>query len=153
MEEFERKQLLERIDREGVTVGATIPEKITVQGEEVALQEFVFAMNRRDRIPPGEADRVAEAKRNLRRERRDRRQRIEDHATELTFREGQALAESIIGIDRALAALDSLSADDGVEEEAAAREAADRKRWLSFLRQVLGRDDTGPSAGHGRGRP
>lgn len=153
MKEFERKQLLERIDREGVTVGATIPEEITVQGETVALQEFVFAMQRRDRIPPGEADRVAAAKRNLRRERLQRRQRLEDDA-ELTYREGEALADSIVGIDRALGALDRLEDGRGIEEEAADREAADRRRWLSFLRQVLGRDDADARAGGpGRGGP
>jgi len=78
MKEFERKQLLERINREGATVGASIPDRITVQGEEVALQEFVFEVKRRDTVPPGERERVEQAKKNLRRERLQRKQRIED---------------------------------------------------------------------------
>ncbi|MFB6172645.1 MAG: DUF5788 family protein [Haloarculaceae archaeon] len=147
MEEFERKQLLERIEREGATVGASIPERITVQGEEVALQEFVFEMRRRETVPSGERERVEQAKRNLRRERLQRKQRIE--AGEVSFEEGERLAESIIGIDRALSALESLGRQQDIESEAAAQEAADQKRWMSFLKQVLGQDDTSP---RGRGR-
>jgi hypothetical protein len=78
MKEFERKQLLERINREGATVDASIPDRIAVQGEEVALQEFVFEVERRDTVPPGERERVEQAKKNLRRERLQRKQRIED---------------------------------------------------------------------------
>ncbi|WP_254543334.1 DUF5788 family protein [Halomarina pelagica] len=137
MEEFERKQLLERIDREGATVGASIPETITVQGEEVNLREFVFEIKRRETVPSGERERVDRAKRNLRRERLQRKQRIE--RGEVSYEEGRALVESIVGIDRALEALQNLGPAN-VEAEARAQEAADQKRWVSFLRQVLGDD-------------
>jgi hypothetical protein len=145
--EFERKQLLERVEREAATVGAEIPETIVVQGEEVNLQEFVFEIKRRDTVPPGERDRVEQAKRNLRRERIQRLERIEDG--EVGFDEGERLAESIIGIDRALDALEGLDTTD-LEREAEAQEAADRKRWMKFLRKALGHDDTSHNT---RGRP
>ncbi|WP_254537298.1 DUF5788 family protein [Halomarina litorea] len=139
MKEFERKVLLERIDREGATVGARIPERIEVQGEQVDLSEFVFEIKRRDTVPPGERDRVDQAKKNLRREKLQRRQRIEDD--EVTFEEGEDLAESIIGIDRALSALESLGPAN-LEDEAKRKEALDQKRWMGFLKQVLGREST-----------
>jgi hypothetical protein len=144
MEEFERKQLLERIDREGATIGASIPDRITVQGEEIELQQFVFEMQRRDTIPPGERERVERAKRNLRRDRLQRKQRIENEA-DLTFEEGEELAESVIGIDRALGALESLGSERSIEDEEQAQEAADRKRWMSFLKKVLGNEDDSTS--------
>jgi hypothetical protein len=144
--EFERKQLLERVEREAATVGAEIPETIAVQGEEVDLQEFVFEIKRRETVPPGERDRVEQAKRNLRRERIQRLERIENG--EVSFDEGERLAESIIGIDRALDALEGLNTD--LEREAEAQEAADRKRWMKFLRKALGHDDTSHNT---RGRP
>ncbi|MXR50565.1 hypothetical protein GRX03_02940 [Halovenus sp. WSH3] len=150
MREFERKQLLERIERESATVGASIPEEITVQGNEIDLQEFVFEIRRRDTIPQGERERVERAKKNLRRERLQRKQRIEDG--EITYEEGDRLAEAIIGIDRALNELESLGPVD-IEAEAQAQEAADRKRWMSFLRKALGHADD--DSGHGvsgRGR-
>ena len=146
MKEFERKVLLERIDREGATVGARIPDQIEVQGEAVDLQEFVFEIKRRDTIPDGERERVDRAKKNLRRERLQRRQRIEEG--EIPLEEGEELAESIIGIDRALSALESLGPVD-IEGEANRQEAMDQKRWMKFLKQALGKES---SSGRGRGR-
>lgn len=140
MKEYERKQLLARVDREGATVGADIPDEITVQGERLALREFVFETRSQGTIPAGERDRVEEAKKNLRRERLARRQRIEEG--DITREEGEELTESIIGIDRALHALSDLGTTD-IEREANAKEMADRKRWLSFLKQALGRDESG----------
>ncbi|PSP88962.1 hypothetical protein BRC87_08415 [Halobacteriales archaeon QS_4_66_20] len=151
MREFERKQLLERIERESATVGVDIPERITVQGKPIDLQSFVFEIKRRETIPPGERDRVERAKKNLRRERLQRKQRIEE--AEVSFEEGERLAESIIGIDRALSALEQLGPVD-LEAEANAQETADRKRWMKFLKQALGHADSDSSHGTmgGRGR-
>ncbi|WP_247001937.1 DUF5788 family protein [Halosolutus gelatinilyticus] len=139
MQPYERKQLLERVDREGATVGADIPKTIAVQGEEIDLRQFVFEIKRRETVPPGERDRVEQAKRNLRRERLERLELIEEG--DITREEGEELARSIIGIDRALNALQSLGPTD-LEREQKANQAADTKRWMSFLKQALGRDDS-----------
>ena len=141
MQEYQRKQLLERIGRESATLGVDIPDRIDVQGRDVNLHEFVFEIKRLDRVPKGERERVERAKKNLRRERLARKQRIEE--ADISFEEGEALAEAIIGIDRALEALGSLGPVD-VEAEAKRQEAADTKRWVNFLKQALGRDDNGP---------
>ncbi len=138
MQEFERKRLLERVEREGATVGADIPEEIEIQGEEVALQEFVFEIRRRETVPAGERERVDRAKRNLRRERLQRKQRLEDG--DISHEEGTELASAIIGIDRALGALEQLGPVD-IEREAQTKEAADRKRWMDFLRKALGHEE------------
>ena len=148
MREFERKQLLERIEREGATVGASIPEEVEVQGETVALQKFVFETRKRETVPPGERERVERAKKNLRRERLQRKQRIEE--ADISYEEGERLVKSVVGIDRALNALEQLGQTD-LEAEVEAKEAADRKRWMNFLRQALGRDDDSAGAGVGRG--
>lgn len=137
MQAYERKQLLARIDREGATIGASIPEEITVQGEPLALSEFVFETRARESVPAGERDRLERAKRNLRRERIARRERLEEG--EISRAKGEALAESIIGIDRALHALSDLETAN-IEAEAKAQEAADQKRWVSFLKQALGNE-------------
>ena len=138
MKEYQRKQLLERVGRDGSTVGSRIPDTITVQGEQLDLQTFVFESNRRETIPPGDRERVETAKRNLRRERVDRLERIEENR--VSYEEGERLADSIIGIDRALNALDQLEPVD-LEAEAERKSAADRKRWTRFLQKALGRDD------------
>jgi hypothetical protein len=143
MKEYEREILLERIGRESATVGADIPDRIDVQGEEIDLRTFVFEIKRRETVPAGERERVERAKKNLRRERLQRKQEIE--SGEITFEAGEELAAAIIGIDRALNALESLGATD-LEAEERRNEAADTKRWMNFLKQALGRDD-GPRLG------
>ena len=142
MQPYERKQLLERVDREGATVGADIPDRIEVQGEELELRTFVFEIKRRETVPPGERERVEQAKRNLRRERLERLELIEEG--DISREEGEELARSIIGIDRALNALQRLGPTD-LEREEKAQQAADTKRWLSFLKQALGSDDDAAS--------
>lgn len=148
MKEFQRKQLLERIEREGATIGASIPDQITIQGEEIDLQEFVFEIRRRDTIPQGERDRVERAKKNLRRERLKRKQRIEDE--QISYEEGEQLANAIIGIDRALVELEQLGPVN-LEQEQQAQKAADQKRWMQFLKKALGQED-GDSHGVSRGQ-
>jgi len=145
VKEFQRKQLLERIERDGATVGASIPDQISVQGEEIALREFVFEIRRREAVPPAEEERVDRAKRNLRRERVERKQRIEDG--DISFAEGERLAAAVIGLDRALTELETLEPVD-IEAEADAQSTADRKRWLNFLKKATGRADSDHS---GRG--
>ena len=140
--EYERKGLLERVDREAATIGVDIPEEIDVQGESIELRSFVFEIGRRDTIPPGERDRVEHAKRTLRRERLERLEPIEENTVD--YERGEELAASIIGIDRALEALEGLDAPDP-ETEAKRQETADRKRWTRFLRQALGHDEVSGS--------
>ncbi|NHN42296.1 hypothetical protein G9C85_11755 [Halorubellus sp. JP-L1] len=145
MKGYERKQLLERIERESATVGADIPETIDVQGEELDLQSFVFETKRVDAVPAEDRERVQEAKKNLRRERLQRKQRLEDDP-DLSFEEGEAVVGAIIGLDRALNALESIGPTD-IEREVEAKQAADRKRWMNFLQQALGHDEDGPRTG------
>ncbi|QHS16901.1 DUF5788 family protein [Halopenitus persicus] len=142
MKEYRRKQLLERVNREAATIGASIPETIEVQGEPIDLREFVFEIKRRETVPPGERERVERAKRNLRRERIERLDRIE--AGQVSYETGAELADAIIGIDRALDALESLEPAD-VEAEAERQDAVDTKRWMNFLKQALGREDASSS--------
>jgi hypothetical protein len=141
---YQRKQLLERVDREGATVGVSIPEEIDVQEESIDLQSFVFEIKRRETIPAGERDRVETAKRNLRRERLQRHQRLEDG--DISYEEGEDLADAIVGLDRALEALESLGSAD-LEQEKQVQDAADKKRWMSFLQQALGHEDADSGTG------
>jgi lipopolysaccharide biosynthesis regulator YciM len=139
MREFERKQLLERVDRESATVGASIPDEVDVQGETLELASFVFEVKRHDRVPEDLQSEVKQAKRLLRRERKERRERIEDG--DISREAGEREAEVVIGLDRALHALENLGPTN-IEAEEEAQERADQKRWFSFLQDALGKDDT-----------
>mgnify|MGYP000409839291 CR=1 FL=1 len=146
MKPYEREILLERISKESATVGASIPDRIEIQGSEVDLREFVFEIKRRDTVPPGERERVETAKKNLRRERLQRKQRIEDEEADVSFEDGEELARAIVGIDRALNALEGLDSPTDLETEQQRQDAMDQKRWVSFLKKALGRDE-GPRIG------
>ncbi|MCD2202051.1 DUF5788 family protein [Halobacterium sp. KA-6] len=138
MREFERKQLLERVDREAATVGASIPDTLDVQGEEFELREFVFEVKKLDSVPAERREDVEEAKKLLRRERLQRRERLEEGY--ITREEGEEVVNAIIGIERALNALESLGTTS-IEAEIEASERADKKRWFSFLKEALGHDN------------
>lgn len=134
---YEREQLLERVSRQGATIGHSIPEEITLQETTVPLREFVFELRRRETYPRPEQERVDNAKRSLRRGRRDRLDRLESAA--ISYEEGERLATEIIGIDRALNALESLS-PESIEAQAEKQAIADQRRWISFLRRALGEE-------------
>jgi len=146
MDDPQRKQLLERVNREGATIGHRIPEQITIQGESVALRDFVFEVRRRESYPQSERERVKQATRNLRRGRKQRIETLEEDA--ISYEDGEELVNEILGIDRALNALGSLEATD-IETEAERQEVADKRRWMSFLKRALGHDDH--SGEHSRG--
>ena len=151
MEEYERKRLLERVGRESATVGASIPEELALDGETFPLREFVFEARRADAVTPERREAVEEATRRLRRARTERVTRLEE--ADLDYATGETLAAEVIGIDRALDALEGVETETDVEAEAARAEAADRKRWHAFLREATGREEStrgGRSGGRSR---
>lgn len=137
MRDYERAILLERIERDGSTVGAAIPAELEVDGETWPLREAVLELTAGE---PDDAarDRARELVRGLRGVRRDLHGRLE--APETTREEGEAIVETVAGIDRAINALTQLDAP-GVAEQADRRRREDRRRWLAFLREALGQED------------
>jgi hypothetical protein len=140
VEDYERKRLLERIDRDGATVGQRLPDRITVQGDPFELRGFVTDVATAEEVTPDQREAVEEARVQLRRERNDRVETIEDG--DISLEAAEELADTIVGIDRALNALERLE-DADLEAEAERAEQADKKRWFSFLREALGHEDGG----------
>jgi hypothetical protein len=140
VKDHERKRLLERIERDGATVGQRLPERITVDGDPFELRAFVTDVGTAERVTPEQREAVEEARVQLRRERNDRLERIE--SGDVSFEEGEELADTIVGIDRALNVLNRLE-DADLEAEAERAEQAEKKRWFSFLREALGHEDGG----------
>ena len=134
MKPSERDRLLERIDRDGATVGASIPEQLSVDGDRVELKSFVHAASGSG---GPDVDRVREVIRGLRGERQRRRDLIEEG--EIASDRAEELADSILGIDRALTVLES-DGETSLEAESKRRRQADRKRWLNFVKSVTGGD-------------
>lgn len=137
MREYDRKRLLERVDRAGSTIGATIPDTIELDGDRFDLQSFVFETKRIDAIDADRREEVESVKRRLRQARQQRVDRID--TGDVTRETGERLVDEVVGIDRALTELESLEPTD-LESEVQSSETADRKRWVSFLKRALGQD-------------
>ncbi|WP_323675422.1 DUF5788 family protein [Halorubellus sp. PRR65] len=114
MTERERRRLLSKLQRRSGMVGGDIPDELTVQGETVDVKAFVFECDDLDGIPESERERLESLKRALKRERLERKQRLEREA--LSVEEGEAIVREVRGIDRALNALEGLDAP-GIEEQ------------------------------------
>ncbi|MFP4590966.1 MAG: DUF5788 family protein [Halobacteriales archaeon] len=137
MRDYERAVLLERIERDGATVGAAIPEAVDLEGRTVPLRREVIELTAGEPSPEKQRRATALVK-ALRGRRRDLVERLEDPSTSLEA--GEAIAETVAGIDRAINALTQLDGPS-VQEQADRREREDHHRWMRFLREALGKED------------
>jgi hypothetical protein len=129
-----REELLARIQRGGATIGQRIPESVEIAGTEMNLKEFVWETKKQGVVPPEERDRVRSVRSNLKEERERLKERLDEEP--LTVAEAEELADTIVGIDRALAALKKLREPD-FGREARDREIEDNRRWVKFIDNIL----------------
>ncbi|WP_262179819.1 DUF5788 family protein [Haloarcula laminariae] len=130
MDDATREKLLRRVNRQGATVGASLPETVTIDGEALPLAEFVVETRRVPGVPPESRELLASAKKTLRSERARRLERLESDP--LDRETAETLADEIVGIDRALNALDNIRQPD-YGDTARAAAIDDHKRWTGFL--------------------
>ncbi len=130
MDDAARERLLRRVNRQGATVGASLPETVTVDGETLPLAEFVLETRKVPGVPPESRELLASAKKTLRNERARRLEHLE--SDQIDRETAETLADEIIGIDRALNSLENIRQPDYGESS---RTAAidDHKRWMGFL--------------------
>jgi len=133
MDDAARENLLQRVSRQSATVGASLPETVSISDEELPLAEFVIETRTVPGVPPEHRELLTNAKQTLRTERAKRLEQLESDP--LDREAAETLADEIIGIDRALNALDNIRQPDYGET---ARTAAidDHKRWAGFLDQL-----------------
>ncbi|RLM72545.1 DUF5788 family protein [Halorubrum sp. Atlit-26R] len=128
-----RETLLDRVTSQSATVGASVPDEIEVDGTALDLSAFIVETRKVDAVPPALDRKVTAARDALRAERERRLDRLE---TEPIDREtAEALAEQVIGIDRALNALEGIRRP-GFADEHHADTVAGHERWLAFVDQV-----------------
>lgn len=137
MREYDRTVLLERLEREGATIGATMPSAVEVDAEVHAVRAPVLDLVDRDELSDSDRERAQALARTLRRARSDRVNRL--RTGDLDFDAGEAVVDEVAGIDRALNALGQLDAP-GLAEQVQERERVDSERWLAFLREALSHD-------------
>ncbi|EMA40932.1 DUF5788 family protein [Halobiforma nitratireducens] len=133
MDESERQALLEEVNRQSATVGRQIPDTITVGDEELPLDEFVIETRKVEGIPDEAKPLIRETQRKLSEERERLIERLESEP--LDREEAEEIATQIVGIDRALNALQSLRGRRYAAESKSAS-IEDHKRWVDFMKSV-----------------
>ena len=137
MRDYDRAILLERIEREGATIGASIPIELDVEGEHHRIRAPILGLVAEDELSEEQRALAGSLASILRRARKERYERLD--RGDCDFETGERLVEEITGIDRARTTLNQLDSP-GVAEQAAQRERADRQRWLAFLKEALGHE-------------
>ncbi len=130
MDDAAREKLLRRVSRQGATVGASLPETVSIGDEELPLAEFVIETRKIPGVPPEHRDLLVAAKKTLRSERARRLDRLESDPLDLAAAE--TLADEIVGIDRALNALENIRKPE-YGETARTATVDNHKRWAKFL--------------------
>ncbi|MFC6953912.1 DUF5788 family protein [Halorubellus litoreus] len=130
MKDSERRRLLSKLQRRSGTVGGDIPDELTVQGKTVDVKAFLFECDDVDAIPESERERLESLKRSLKRERLQRKQRLEREA--LSVEAGEAIVRSVRGIDRALNALEGLD-EPGIEEQLRRKQLEDAEELRALM--------------------
>lgn len=134
MDDHQSDKLLHKVEREGSTIGHTIPETLTIDGVEFNLSEFIFEVQDTGRVPVDDFESLQAAKQTLRQARNQRIETIEEG--EISYELGCKLVEEIIGIDRALNFLESLGEDVDLERKSQLKEAERTKKWRSFVESI-----------------
>jgi hypothetical protein len=131
--ESRRRELLNRIGRQTATIGQRIPETIDVDGEPFELRAFVMETKSQGAIPPSKRESVRAVRSKLKRERERRTSRLE--SAPLSEDEATRLADTILGLERAVTALGNLSEPD-FDGRSAEAELQGTRRWIEFVDQL-----------------
>lgn len=134
LSEKRRQELLARVKRRTATIGQRIPETIPINGEPFDLREFVMETKSQGAIPPDRRESVREVRNTLKRERNHRLKRLKNDS--LTEREATELADTILGLERALTALGNLS-EPSFEQQSADAAIEGTRRWVDFVDQLI----------------
>ncbi|QKG91585.1 hypothetical protein HPS36_01510 [Halorubrum salinarum] len=128
-----REALLDRVNSPSATVGASVPDEVEIDGSAVDLSAFIVETRKVDAVPPALDRKVTAARESLRAERARRVERLESDP--LDPETAEALADEVVGIDRALNALEGIRRP-GFADEHHADTLAGHERWLAFVDQV-----------------
>ncbi|ELZ40107.1 hypothetical protein C463_16442 [Halorubrum californiense DSM 19288] len=146
MDESEREAILDRVTGQSATVGASVPDTVTIDGNAVDLSEFIVETRAVETVPPDVERKVSSVKSTLRAERERRMARLRgergdtdagDPPADEPLDRGTAerLADEVVGIDRALNALETIRHPDFADEHRSAT-LDGHERWLAFVDDV-----------------
>jgi len=132
MDERTRRQFLRKIQQPSTTVGATIPEVVELDGEEIQVRETYFELNRREELSEDDLEQVELVLEVLKRKRRQLVVQIESE--DLNREAAEAIVSTVHDLDRAIGAFESMT-DAGIGEKMHQEELQSAKELLSLIDQ------------------
>lgn len=132
--ESERNHLREKINRDSLTIGVSIPEELTVQGQTIPLQTLIFEICSSEDVPDHLNDNISSIKRDLIREMSDCIQTIENE--EITYNTGQELVTKVAQIQRAINIVENPTENHDISTHAQRSQAKDTKKWRDFVDRI-----------------
>lgn len=141
LSKVERENYLIKLQKEFAFTGVTIPDRISVDGREIRLKDYVFEIfKKKGHLSPEEQLEVDQTAALLQKKRREITKRIA--STELTTREADELFKTAAGIDRAVDTLyRAHEPRSSAQEEARKAKVQDGRRWLNLVRKVYSRGE------------
>ena len=141
LSKVERENYLIKLQKEFAFTGATIPDRLDVDGKEIRLKNYVFEIfKKKGHLSPEEQAEVDNTAALLQKKRRDIITRIA--STELTHKEAEELFKTASGIDRALDTLyRAHEPRSSAQEEARKAKLQDGRRWLNLVKKVYSRGE------------
>lgn len=131
MNDDERAELLDRMDRPSATIGADLPDEITLEdGTTLDVNAFVMECHSLETVPEAQREAIEDVKSTLRRERLRRRQRVQ--RDDLSYATAEILVESVHGLDRALNALEGLG-EPAIGEQLRQKQLDDARDLLTLV--------------------
>lgn len=115
MNERDRERLLGKLNRPARTVGTQLPDEIEVGGTAFDPVQFIFECEDLEPVTESASKEIDEVKSSLERERLDRKQRL--RTADISVEEGERIVEEVVGLDRAITALESVDGPEFAERE------------------------------------
>ncbi len=132
--EQRRSELLDRISKRGATIGEQIPEEVTIDDQTIALRSFVWETKKQGVVPPEKRESVQQVRATLNRERDRLKSQLRTEA--VSPDEAEELADTIVGLDRAISALKSLREPD-LQQHTHEEYVESNRRWVNFIDQLV----------------
>lgn len=141
LSDYERENMIIKLNKEFAYAGATIPSEIFIDGERISLRSFIFEVSKkRGMLPP---DKIAYANHIIPLVKKKRKEIVDRISKEtLTRSTAQDLYQLALGLSRALDTLYHIHEPlFSIEEEIKRAKIEDGRRWISLVKKVYSRED------------
>ncbi|MDY6964787.1 MAG: DUF5788 family protein [Halobacteriota archaeon] len=133
--EKDKKDLIEKLSKPSSLVGKDIPDEIFLDDEKLELSGIVLDLIKKEVVSDYDLKFARELKRKLLKKQADEETYLKD--SDLTEEEANILYEEILGIKRAILALEGVGKEaKDLKNVYQSDDIEDMKRWIKFLKKV-----------------